>query len=46
MSYDYDHDNHNYMENILQAAFEANEMNMSSHEVNPKAFYTMLESAQ
>ena len=32
---------------MLHAAFQANEMNMSSlHDVNPEAFYTMLESVQ
>ena len=47
MNFDYDHNDHNHMENILHAAFQANEMNMSSHhDVNPEAFYTMLESAQ
>jgi len=47
MSYDYDHNDHNHMENMLHVTFQANEMNTSSsHEVNPKAFYTMLESAQ
>ena len=35
------------MENIFHAAFQTNEVNMSSsHEVNHEAFYTMLESAQ
>ena len=47
MNFDYDHNDHNHMENMLHAAFQANEMNMSSHhDVNPEAFYTMLESAQ
>ena len=47
INFDYDHNDHNHMENMFQVAFQANEMNMSSHHnVNPEAFYTMLESAQ
>ena len=35
------------MENMLHAAFKANEMNTgSSHDINPERFYTVLESAQ
>jgi len=47
MNFYYDHNDHNHIENMVQAAFPANEMNMSSHhDVNPETFYTMLESAQ
>jgi len=46
MNFDYDDNDHNHMENILHAAFQANEMNMSSsHDANPEAFYAMLVSA-
>jgi len=45
MNFDYDHNDHNHMENMMHATFQANEMNMSSHhDVNPETFYTMLES--
>jgi len=47
MNFDYNHNDHNHMEHMLHTAFQANEMNMSSHHyVNPEAFYTMLEPAQ
>ena len=43
MNFDYDNNDHNYMENMLHATFQVNEMNMSSsYKVNPEAFYTML----
>ena len=44
MNFDYDHNDHNHMENMFYTAFQANEMNMRSHhDVNPEAFYTMFE---
>jgi len=47
MNFDYNHNDHNHMENMFHATFHANEMNMnSSHDVNPEAFYTILESTQ
>ena len=47
MNFDYDHNDHNNMENMIHAAFRANEMNMSSsHDVNAETFYIMLESTQ
>ena len=47
MNFDYDHNDHNHIENMLHVVFQANEMNMSSyHDVNPEAFCTRLESSQ
>jgi len=44
-SYNYDI-YQNYMENMLYDAFQANQMNTSgSPGANPKAFYSMFESA-
>jgi len=47
MNFDYDHNDHNHMENMLHAVFQANEMNISSYcDANRAAFYAILESAQ
>ena len=47
MDYNYDDNDHNHMKNMVDTAFEVNDMNMScSHDVNLETFYTMLESAQ